>query len=141
MCTSDFSKSIHQPLFKNLFFISNYPHYHRLVEIFFIKIYSIFFYQFQTSLTTTDFLKSFYQHLFKNLFFISNYPHYLRLFKIYKSTFFQEFVFYFKLPSLPPTCWNFFINIYSIIFFHFPTTLTTIDLLIYFLSTFIQLIL
>jgi len=91
----------------NLFFISNYPHYHRLVETFFIKIYSIiyfsiphyphylwlfkiyistfiqkFFFKFQTTLTTTDLLKLVYQHLFKNFFFNS------------------------PLPSLPPTCCN-----------------------------------
>jgi len=37
LATSDFLKSIYQYLFKNLFFISNYSHYHRLVETFFIN--------------------------------------------------------------------------------------------------------
>ena len=63
-------KSIYLHLFKNLFFILNYPHYH-----------------------TTDLLKLFYQHLFKNFFSFPHYPHYLRLLKIYISTFFREFVF------------------------------------------------
>ena len=57
-------KSIYLHLFKNLFFILNYPHYH-----------------------TTDLLKLFYQHLFKNFFSFPHYPHYLRLLKICISTF------------------------------------------------------
>ena len=51
------------------------------------------------------------------------------LLKIYISTFIQEFVFYFKLPSLPPTCWNFLSTFIQEFIFQFPTTLTTIDFL------------
>ena len=60
-------KSFYKHLFKNFFF-SNYPHYHRLVETFLSTFIQEFFYQFPTTLTTSDFLKSIYQLLFKNFF-------------------------------------------------------------------------
>ena len=87
---------------QNVFFISNYSYYHRLVE-------------------------TYYHHLFKNFFSVPHYPHYLRLFKIYISTFFSNFFQILNYPHYHRQVETFFSTFIQLFIFQFPTTLTTTD--------------
>jgi len=87
LTTTDFLKSFYQHLFKNFFFISNYPHYHRIFETFYQHLFNnLFFNSPLPSLPRTSW--NFFINIYSIIYFsYPHYPHYLRIFKIFISTF------------------------------------------------------